>query len=671
MKIGLKFYLRTLLSAFILVPAVTILIVGTVSIFTFAYSMMTEEVGTVSYAQSSGLMHVFDEYTTVVTAVSELPPVQSTARGLYANVQAEIDEQLRYLAEETPYILDAVIVDPNGVVAKDYKGREIGSIYANHSSEIAALGRHEIYISDITVASEAYDGETIFYMTKQIRYGDAPAGYLTLVVSAEAFSAYLSGTEFFEAGRLALVDTRGTAVGLGGEAFTRYEDIGNSALKEHIGTLRGTSATVNGLVSASTTYQSFEAGGYVGVYSAIGATGWHWLGYYPEALISDMVFPVFLTGLIAVCVITLIFMIVMIFISRHAIDPMLSMIVTMKAISAGDHDARFTVSGKNEFAQMSVVFNEMIGEVMLSEELHRSISEISDNILFEWDFGKGALYVSDNFLQMFEIDPTAATLTNGEFLDSLMDRSDAEHYQRDISRLLKEREAMYGEYQVSTKSGSLVWVSVRAHCVTNRLGDLLRVIGVIANIDSEKKLTLQLSERASYDFLSQLYNRSTFERELVSELERDIGSKIGIIFIDVDDFKFINDRYGHSVGDEVIKHVAYIVRDKLGRNGFAGRFGGDEFVMCVTDPDTVDNIEALAQSLIDCFDEGYYSESAGVLLKIKASAGISLASLHGRDATVLVGAADEAMYFVKKNGKSNYHMYNPDDSSMIDMMHTI
>jgi hypothetical protein len=71
---------------------------------------------------------------------------------------------------------------------------------------------------------------------------------------------------------------------------------------------------------------------------------------------------------------------------------------------------------------------------------------------------------------------------------------------------------------MTTKNGSLLWFSIRALCVTDRLGEPLRVIGVVTDIDSEKKLELQLSERASYDFLSQLYNRSTFERDTCGDL---------------------------------------------------------------------------------------------------------------------------------------------------------
>ena len=360
-----------------------------------------------------------------------------------------------------------------------------------------------------------------------------------------------------------------------------------------------------------------------------------------------------------------------ILITKSIVNPMNEMVKVAREIQEGDRDKRLDIKTHNEFKDISELFNNMLDDVSMSEELHRTISDISDNMLFEWDFHKETMYVSDNFKEKFDIDPSEAQLANGKFLDKIMTEDYAEVYKRDISTLLKNRTGHSGEYQMTTKNGSLLWFSIRALCVTDRLGEPLRVIGVVTDIDSEKKLELQLSERASYDFLSQLYNRSTFERELKSEIERSAHSKVAVLFIDVDDFKFINDRFGHSVGDEVIKYVAGCIKQRVKGSGFAGRFGGDEFVLCITDPKQIEEIESLSLDLIDELYEGYHSELANVSINVKASIGIAFYPEHGDDSNKVVAAADEAMYFVKKNGKANYHIYQPEDSEMEDLQHTL
>ena len=306
----------------------------------------------------------------------------------------------------------------------------------------------------------------------------------------------------------------------------------------------------------------------------------------------------------------------------------------------------------------------MLDDVSMSEELHRTISDISDNMLFEWDFHKETMYVSDNFKEKFDIDPSEAQLANGKFLDKIMTEDYAEIYKRDISTLLKNRTGHSGEYQMTTKNGSLLWFSIRALCVTDRLGEPLRVIGVVTDIDSEKKLELQLSERASYDFLSQLYNRNTFIRNLTAEIDRRGTKRVAALFIDVDDFKFINDRYGHTIGDEVIRFVADTIRTKVDdRGGFAGRFGGDEFVLCFTNQDDIANIENISMDIINELYEGYTTADGAMHIDVKASIGVAFCPEHTEDVNELLSFADTAMYFVKKNGKTNYHIYIPEDSA--------
>ncbi|MBR5090429.1 MAG: sensor domain-containing diguanylate cyclase, partial [Ruminiclostridium sp.] len=366
-----------------------------------------------------------------------------------------------------------------------------------------------------------------------------------------------------------------------------------------------------------------------------------------------------------IVVLMLVSTLVMVLSSRKVVDPMLNMLTTMKQINSGNHSERISTQGMGkEVAGMSDVFNEMMDESLMSEELHKTISDISDNMLFEWDFSKESMFVSDNFKEKIGLNLAGVTLNNGKFLDSLMDEDDSEKYKRDMNTLFKEKGDVGGEYKIKNANGTEMWVSMRARCVTDRLGEVLRVIGVLTDITSEKNATLKLAERASFDFLSQLYNRNTFEREFASELERSVGKKVAALFIDVDDFKFINDRYSHAVGDEVIRFVADVIKSKTGETGFAGRFGGDEFVLCISDPKLVENVEVLSMDIIDDLYSGYYSKSVDTTLNIKASIGIAIYPDHSTDGKELVGCADAAMYFVKKNGKANYHIFVPEDNQL-------
>ncbi|GHV49326.1 hypothetical protein FACS189499_10350 [Clostridia bacterium] len=399
----------------------------------------------------------------------------------------------------------------------------------------------------------------------------------------------------------------------------------------------------------------------MGVGGVIGKTGWSWAGIYPMANVTALLSGTFWTAAVVVVALVLIFGIIAVINARGLAEPLGVMTSKMTLINNGNFDERFSEYTLVEYNRISENFNMLIKDVTASEEIHRTVSNISDNILFEWSVRNEKMYVTDNFSGLFRLNTEEATLTNGLFLDSLMEPTMADNWKVDVAKLLKQHDENVSEYQVKSRTGKLVWIRVTTHCVMRRQDDtqISRIIGVIANIDSEKTLAIHLANRASYDFLSGLFNRSTFLRELGDFLALSDTAPLALIFIDVDDFKFINDRYGHSVGDEIIKHVALVVKDTLKDNGFAGRFGGDEFMICVNRPVAVSRIEEFAGKLIEIFNKGYHSDEANVTLAIKASLGVSFSPQHGRDVTELVSKADEAMYFVKKNGKSNYHIYQP------------
>ena len=183
-----------------------------------------------------------------------------------------------------------------------------------------------------------------------------------------------------------------------------------------------------------------------------------------------------------------------------------------------------------------------------------------------------------------------------------------------------------------------------------------KIVGVIVDIDREKKSEMHLLQKASYDNLTQLYNRETFTKTLAAEMEHSAARKTleAMLFIDLDDFKFFNDQYGHACGDEVLKFVADTLKEICFERGFAGRLGGDEFVVCITNLILIGDIGDIAQEIIDILSNGFTSESCEKELAIHCSIGIAFFRENGKNTEELIAAADEAMYVIKKHGKSAY-----------------
>jgi diguanylate cyclase (GGDEF)-like protein len=168
-----------------------------------------------------------------------------------------------------------------------------------------------------------------------------------------------------------------------------------------------------------------------------------------------------------------------------------------------------------------------------------------------------------------------------------------------------------------------------------------------------------LRSLAVYDSLTGLFNRTCFIETLekaIALAERD-GSSVGVIFLDLDGFKAVNDRYGHHVGDELLIEVGKRLIELTRTADSAARFGGDEFVLLVHND--ASGTEVLARRLVEAMRRPF--DLRGVVVSITASAGYALFPEHGRQGKQLLRLADMAMYRVKEGGKDDVGCAMPGD----------
>lgn len=666
-SLKIKAVLRYLALIFTIVPVIIIGIIGFFSMTGFANSTVEQYAKSIGSAQGSVIDQALGQYERDTFAYSINNEIYNlAASGTLADMSFVKESFDGIIARSENDVLNIVVIDKAGSIVYDHKNKQSKGQFFFGYEEMKNIAVGQTYLSSIYAgADQGYDTDVFFMArcTQEDIISSNTNGYVIEVVSTSRISSLVQNSKYDGGnGYIAVTDGKGTVLGYNGSASQKIDstDLKNIFL-----------STEKNSENKPINYSTAGKVGCYGRFTGVSGTNWKWVAVFPAGTATSQIIVPAIISIAVMLVLAALCILIGLKVTASIVTPINTMIDNMREIKEGDRDKRFEINTKNELHEMAVLFNGLLDEVCMSEELHKTISDISDNMLFEWDFSKEYMYVSDNFTERFDINPSEAQLANGKFLDKIMTEEYAEQYKRDISTLLKNRTGHSGEYQMLTKNGTVVWFTVRAQCITDRLGEPLRVIGVVTDIDNEKKLELQLSERASYDFLSQLYNRSTFEKELQSEIERNAHAKVGVLFIDVDDFKFINDRFGHSVGDEVIKYVSGCIKQRVKGSGFAGRFGGDEFVLCITDPGQIQDIESLSLDLIDELYSGYHSELANVSINIKASIGIAFSPEHGENGKQVVAAADEAMYFVKKNGKANYHIYQPEDSEMEGLQHTL
>lgn len=179
------------------------------------------------------------------------------------------------------------------------------------------------------------------------------------------------------------------------------------------------------------------------------------------------------------------------------------------------------------------------------------------------------------------------------------------------------------------------------------------------NIEVEQK-TKELENIAMYDLLTGLPNRNMLNYQLrksIANLER-YGHGVAVLFLDLDDFKKVNDSNGHSEGDKLLIQAAERVRLSAGKIDLACRFGGDEFVLVLGDLSSVAEAENIAEQLLVQFKEPIRLGSS--IFYVSTSIGIAYTELADDKAEDLISHADIAMYEAKDSGGAQYHVYHPE-----------
>lgn len=166
-------------------------------------------------------------------------------------------------------------------------------------------------------------------------------------------------------------------------------------------------------------------------------------------------------------------------------------------------------------------------------------------------------------------------------------------------------------------------------------------------------VSLKNKEISDTDYLTKLPNRRKFEEFMelkINEASRQ-NTKIAVFFFDLDDFKKVNDTYGHCMGDKLLQSIARRIKIKTPKNGLASRIGGDEFVCAISGLKSDDDLQDYAKTFSNIFEEDFTIDS--IQIPMKSSIGVSIYPDHGHNAEKLVCKADTAMYHAKQNKFKN------------------
>ena len=220
----------------------------------------------------------------------------------------------------------------------------------------------------------------------------------------------------------------------------------------------------------------------------------------------------------------------------------------------------------------------------------------------------------------------------GEYLANAEERKRYRALFRRQALLAKYRagdRGIWGEYRCVNFDGEILWAALRATIHEDpETGDIL-LFGYVRDIDSRKKTELALLERAEKDGVTGLYNKATIQTMIQRILQerRGSGGQCALLVIDLDNFKQVNDRYGHLQGDKLLQEIGHILHASFQQKGLVGRIGGDEFVLFLGEIPSEQWVLEQTDALCRMLNIAY--EAAEDHVPVSASIGVGLAP-HSR-----------------------------------------
>ncbi|MBQ9973770.1 MAG: diguanylate cyclase [Oscillospiraceae bacterium] len=303
------------------------------------------------------------------------------------------------------------------------------------------------------------------------------------------------------------------------------------------------------------------------------------------------------------------------------------------------------------------VINELRAEAMR----HELLTSQSEGVIFDLDLNQDRLTCSHRWEEMFGYKPLSE-----HFVANISQNS--HFHPDDLSPIVSWADAMrrgetdvpYLEARILNSKGKYVWCRIHARLQQDENTHTNRIVGIIYDIDEYKQTALALKERAERDALTKLLNKASTQQLVTEYLNtRDAQELSALLLLDLDNFKTINDTYGHLYGDAVLSQIGSNLRRLFRSQDIIGRIGGDEFLIFLKDIPTADLVADRCTLLLNTFRELF--ERLCPDLNVSCSIGAALAPTHGSVWSDLFQRADEALYLAKGKGKDQYKLYNARD----------
>jgi diguanylate cyclase (GGDEF)-like protein/PAS domain S-box-containing protein len=372
--------------------------------------------------------------------------------------------------------------------------------------------------------------------------------------------------------------------------------------------------------------------------------------------------------------------------TKRITQPITELATLMNEVENGNLTVRAkNINTKDEFGELKTSFNVMIKKfssmyedltateeelrtqydelqyneeaLTISDERYRLALDGANDSIWEWDLNAGSFFASDKF---FEITGYKAdeNFNINTFFKKFVHLEDISNAIKDFEDHINNKTSIYkSKFRMKINDGTYIWVSSRGKALRDLEGKAVKIAGSITDITDRKNSEDKIEFMAYHDDLTKLPNRTFFMNKLDDQLKSSEtkNSEGAVFFIDLDNFKNINDTMGHDYGDKLLTYLAKQLETLISEKDTVCRFGGDEFIILHPYSKESD-VESYAKKLLDLFNETF--EINNKQMYITASIGVALYPKDGTDSNTILKNADSAMYKAKEVGKNRFARFD-------------
>ena len=359
---------------------------------------------------------------------------------------------------------------------------------------------------------------------------------------------------------------------------------------------------------------------------------------------------------------------------RILTHPIRNMVETAITIANGDKQARFTAEGSDELGFLARFINQALDATQRSQD---TLIQEMDRIAVTLRSISDAVIATDLKGLVQFMNPVAEKLTGyksdevqgqpfNKFM-RFMDELSRETIPDPVSVCLTRGETLQlnaGNELLIAKNQLEIAVSGTAAPMRNGQGAVIGCVMALQDVRQSREMTHKLSHQASRDSLTGLYNRQSFEDHIKATLEeyRSRRDTHALLYLDLDQFKIVNDTGGHVAGDELLKQLSSLLHTCFRHDDILARLGGDEFGILLKECSD-DQALKIAEKLLACFEKFRFTWGTNVF-QVGCSIGLVPFRAGEIDLATLLSTSDLACYAAKEAGRNRVHIYEPSDDSL-------